>query len=147
MESYLLDTVKRYCDMVPEQIGKNVNLSTKEKIPTPFLPEDNKEAPAGRPLCEQPCVTCPHCMASFTVWGDKEKPPWGVGKHTDGLSEVKQMAFGSPISPSPDELPKLTSEDIKARAIDIDEWYPDFMNNGPKKVKRKAPHCVAHCYR
>ena len=32
MESYLLDTVKRYCTMVKELTGKQVNLSTKENI-------------------------------------------------------------------------------------------------------------------
>ena len=31
MESYLLDTVKRYCEMVKELTGKQVNLSKKRK--------------------------------------------------------------------------------------------------------------------
>ena len=79
MESYLLDTVKRYCTLVEELTGRKVNLSTRGRVPTPFLPEDNREAPAGRPLGEGPACLCPHCLASFPVWGEDESPPRGIG--------------------------------------------------------------------
>ena len=65
MEAYLVDTVRRYCQVVLDETGKKVNLSTKARVPTPFLPEDSKDAPSGRPLTDGPCVLCPHSLRPF----------------------------------------------------------------------------------
>ena len=70
--------VLTFLKMVKDQLGKDVNLLTKEQIKTPFLPEDNKTAPAGRPLSEKSkCCLCPHCLASFPVLDTSrgERPP------------------------------------------------------------------------
>ena len=62
MESYLRDTVVKYVEMVKKQTGKSVNLQVKKQAPTPFLPEDQKAAPSGRPLSDSKARTCPYCM-------------------------------------------------------------------------------------
>ena len=63
MGSYLRDTVLKYCEMVQKLTGTPVNLGTKKQAPTPFLPEDQKSAPAGRPLSESKACACPSLHA------------------------------------------------------------------------------------
>ena len=103
MESYLRDTVLKYIEMVKKQFGKDVNLQTKKQAPTPFLPEDQKEAPSGRPLSNAKACICPSCMNSFTVWNKEEGPPSLVSCVTNGLDpNSEDFPLGSVIYDSPD---------------------------------------------
>ena len=71
MESYLRTLVSKYKQMVKDVTGSEPNLC---KVPTPFLPEDQKEAPARMPITEFPAVVCPSCDHSF---------PFGKWERTD----------------------------------------------------------------
>ena len=53
MEDYLQSCVDRYCELSKGIIGKDANMI---HVPTPFLPEDQKDSDAGRP-----CDHCPCC--------------------------------------------------------------------------------------
>ena len=58
MESFLGSCVDRYLELAPP--------GTKLKsVPTPFVPEDTKDGPAGRP-CQAtgPVAQCPHCATA-----------------------------------------------------------------------------------
>ena len=129
-ESYFLDSVKWYCTWVEEQIGKNVNLPRKEMIMTPFLPENRKDVPAGRPLCEGPTCLCLHRFTSLPFWNQGEEPPKGIGPADNGLSGGRTLASGSVIHPTRDAVPTFRSDDLKKRALDVDKWYDDVIVNG-----------------
>lgn len=107
-----------------EQTGRKVNLSMKGRVTTPFLPGDNKEAPAGRPLGDGFACLCPHCLASFPVWGGDERPPRGIGP-LGGWP----LAFGSPIYHDPGTMPTFRAEDLKKRAMNVEEWCQNFMEH------------------
>ena len=57
MEQFMRSCVERYCQHAP-----GVRLSI---VDTPFLPEDQVDSPAGRPICDGPCIECPWLRHSF----------------------------------------------------------------------------------
>ena len=65
MENYLKTLVAKYKKMVKDTTGKEPNMIP---VPTPFLPEDQKDAPARKAMSEFPAAVCPFCDASFPVW-------------------------------------------------------------------------------
>ena len=55
MEDYLQSCVDRYVELATPILGKAPNMTY---VPTPFLVEDHKYSPAGRPTDH--CPTCGH---------------------------------------------------------------------------------------
>ena len=74
MESYLRTLVTKYRKMVKDVMGSEPNMCA---VPTPFLPEDQKDAPARMPITDFPAVVCPSCDHSFLIW-EKGKDRTGL---------------------------------------------------------------------
>ena len=68
MESYLRSTVARYQSLVHKLEGKTPTL---KKVETPFLPEDQRLAPARAPCSKGKCHTCPWCSHTFSAEDEK----------------------------------------------------------------------------
>ena len=62
MEQYINATVAKYVKLAEEVTGKPVKI---KKVMTPFLPEDHKESPAGKPCGDGPALQCPWCRHTF----------------------------------------------------------------------------------
>ena len=68
MEDYLTSSVQAYCDLVKKHFGEDVKLTN---VPTPFLPEDHKESPAGKPAHD--CPLCGRCMNAAPAESNTDK--------------------------------------------------------------------------
>ena len=76
---------------------------------------------------------------SFPVWQNGKPPPPGVGGACDAMDGKAPLPFGSCIYASEADITKFRAEDLKARAVDVDKWYDNFIINGlPKKVPKTA---------
>lgn len=107
-----------------KQTGKSVNLLTKKAAPTPFLPEDQKIAPSGRPLADSKVCACPYCMHTFLVRTKDEGPPALISSGRESLDpNADDFPMGSPICDGPEDIPVLRSNNLKKRAIDPKDWY------------------------
>ena len=141
MESYLRGTVLKYIEMVKKQLGKDVNLQTKKRAPTLFLPEDQKESPAGRLLSFNKACICPSCMHSFPVWTKTEGPPNLISPGTDGFDpNSDDFQWGSPIYDNIDGIPVLRSDGSKKRAIDPKKWYMKMHYTNGERMKSGYIH-------
>lgn len=123
MESCPFDTVMNYCDMVCEFTGQKVNLGDDTKATTPFLPEDQKDSPIGKPISNCRAALCPHCESSFPVWDFGSDPP----AYICGSYDIKSLKkgcypFGSPIYQSPKDIPQMVPTDLQRKAIDPIGW-------------------------
>ena len=75
----------------------------------------------------------------FPVWHDGEPPPPGVGGACDAMDGKAPLPFGSCIYKTEASVPKFRAEDLKARAVDENVWYDNFIIHGlPKKVPKTA---------
>ena len=58
MESFLEQCIERY--MAATKYKKKI-----KDVATPFLSEDQKDSPAGRPADNGPAIECPWCLHTF----------------------------------------------------------------------------------
>ena len=124
MGSYLRGAVLKYIEMVKKQFGTAVNLQTPNKVPTPFLLEDQKESLVGRPLSSAKACGCPICMNPFPVWTTEGSPPKLISAAIGGLDpDDENFPLGSPIYDGPNDLLALRSDKLKSRSIDPKEWH------------------------
>ena len=68
MESYLSSTVSRYSTLVQKLTGKPAKF---KHVDTPFIPEDQHNAPTRAPCSKGPSHTCPWCSNTFTSEDEK----------------------------------------------------------------------------
>jgi hypothetical protein len=80
MESFMDSCVQKYVELV----GGNVRLKS---VPTPFLTEDSKDGPAGRPAHRGPVVECPWCQHTC--------PPPKIWKDINELDSSKYKELAS----------------------------------------------------
>ena len=92
MESNFYGTVMKYCDNVYDLTGQNVNLADKSQAATPFSPEDQKGAPAGKPISNSRAVLRPHCESFFPVWNyGSDQPARICGIY--GINNLKKGCY------------------------------------------------------